>query len=909
MKKRRPLFVIALWTILPFAIAACSGPTDPGSSSGEGVSSSSVGPGSSDSNPGASSSSEKDAPASSEQVTEKELEAYLDGLRSDSESGHLYIHYKKHQNVASAYADWDLWIWQYAPDAGEGAKFDWAGRTQSADHLSATGDATTDKFGGAYADIDLSLSYDGGWNNASKKIGGEVTSFKAEGGGFCDKIGIQVVKTSTRSGSSFWQNDGSNLYISLADYAFTGEKGTSYHVYLSEDDVQNPAASPKVGVADPFANDDGTNVTYGNDAYYDVSWTDKELSATSPLFLSGDKSASYLQNGAGVGYQIFVPSFADSDGDGFGDIYGVTQKLDYIKSVGASVIWLTPIQLSDSYHGYDIADYNQVDPKFGSSVSPAAKEAGGVSSATAMEDYKELLETAHEKGMAVLMDLVINHTSTSNRWFIESAKLSDEYRGYYQWGNHETSGATINEERYWYPYGEHVYSYYAKFGSAMPELNYSYASTRAAVTAIAKNWAEIGVDGFRMDAVKHIFLADELSGGAGTSGDTIIKDVSTSNGKTLDYSSDLTKNLNFWRELNHEVKKDYPNCFFVGENFDGHAYHVAPFYEGFDSLFDFYSYFNITNGAAKGRGSTVGGNSISAYSGATSGSMYQASADNSSTNGLSGSTKSIKYGGTWDFAGILDAEGRYRSGDSSFDADTDDLPFIGGGFTSNHDIARPLNRIAGTGDSTGLTAQGTVTSANYASLLDSAACMEIVTLLLPGLSWIYYGDELGMTGNFLGDAKASTDSYADLAYRQPMKWTASGQAGDGSYTTSYAVTGSGAKVTWDDINSSNLVVAAEDASTNEHFQAISAFAKAKASSPSLIKGSYHPYGWNIGGKAVDFIYNVGRGGTSENPEYNIVVNFSSTVTADAGFTGEVVASFNGASKTSLPPLSALLIKN
>jgi hypothetical protein len=90
-------------------------------------------------------------------------------------------------------------------------------------------------------------------------------------------------------------------------------------------------------------------------------------------------------------------------------------------------------------------------------------------------------------------------------------------------------------------------------------------------------------------------------------GDTIINDVSTSaSGKTLDYSSNLTKNLNFWKEINAKSKPDYPDAFFVGENFDGHAYHVAPFYEGFDSLFDFYSYFNVTSAAAHALNSSVG---------------------------------------------------------------------------------------------------------------------------------------------------------------------------------------------------------------------------------------------------------------------------------------------------------------
>lgn len=851
-----------------------------------------------------------DVSNSDEPISKKELQEYLDELKTSSVDKHLYVHYKKHNNVSSNYSDWDIWAWSYKPKSGEGTRFDWVGRTQSGDKMSASGDATVDKFGGAYIDIDLTKTYDGGWNNTTKTIGGTDTKFSDDSGNLMTDIGVQIVQSSTRTGSSFWKNDGSNLYLTLSDYAFqTSTNGTAYHVFLAQDDVQNPSSSPLVTMADPFTEDDGTNVTFGDSKYNTASWTDKALANTSSKFLSGDSSSTYLKNGAGVGYQIMVSSFADSDGDGFGDIYGVTQKLDYIKDLGVNVIWLTPIQLSDSYHGYDIADYTQVDPKFGSKVSTASKAKNGqVDADTAMKDYKELLNTAHSKGMAVIMDLVLNHTSTSNRWFVDSAKLNGEYRGYYQWGNHETDSKDINEDNFWYPYGDHVYSYYAKFGSSMPELNYSYASTREAVISMAKTWASIGVDGFRMDAVKHIFLKDELDSTVSTTDDTIILDISkNSKGETQDYSSDLTKNINFWRELNYEVKKDYPDCFFVGENFDGHAYHVAPFYEGFDSLFDFYSYFNLTTAAAKALGSSVGGNSIQAYLGTTSGSQYSASADNSSTSGLSGSTKSIKYGGTWDLNGILNTYEKYRTGKSSFSGG--EFSFINGAFTSNHDIARPLNRIAGGGDNTGINYQGTITSSNYDTYLKSATCMEIATLMLPGLSWIYYGDELGMTGNFLGDVKSSTDSYADLAYRQPMKWVDSGSVGDGNYTTGYGITGSGTSVQYDDINSTSKVVSVANKESSSHFKGIRAFAKVKSETNALMKGGFYPYGWEINGQQASYVFNVGRGGTSSNPQYNVVINFSPSVTLSAGFNGTVLASYNGASATSIPPLSALLVKN
>ena len=785
--------------------------------------------------------------------TQKEIDAYVASLQESSESNHLYVHYYRFLNEASSYGDWDLWCWPYRPNEGQGARFDWKGRTQSEDHLSATGDAIIDDFGGAVADIDLTKEYDGGTTNQGKKIGGTKVSFYADK----DKttldtqVGIQIVYSSDRTSKSgtFWKNDGGNVYLTLNDpekvAAYkTSDGGTAYHVFLLQESVGKPQPAPISEIADPYEEDDGTNTT-DKEEYQNADFTDKEKMKTS----------SAWKNEAGVGYQIMVSSFADSDGDGFGDIYGIYKKLDYLEDLGVKALWLTPIQLSDSYHGYDISDYTQVDPKFGSKVSPNVKD-GSVTSATAMEDYKDLLEEAHKRGMKVIMDLVLNHTSTSNKWFVSSASLEDGYRGYYQWANHKNNPSSVNEKNCWYPYGDHDYSYYAKFGSSMPELNYSYQGTRNAVEQMSLDWCALGVDGFRLDAVKHIYMLDEI-GSSAYSGDTQIIDKAAAG----DYSSDLTKNLNFFRELNYKIKKSYPDAFFVGENFDGHAFHVAPYYEAFDSMFDFYAYFKLTNIA----GSSYAKNGYNQAPGFMTRSGTWSSSSESGIRNGSKEYGSIdgKYG--WNLPDLYKAYDAYR-GDKA-------LP---GSFTSNHDIARNINRIAGTYDSSTceIAEQGKVTSGNFASLTKKSNAAKIAAILLPGCSWVYYGDELGMTGNF-DSGKNSKSDYADLAYRQPMKWKQGGEAGDGSFTTGYNITGSEASVKWDDINASTLVGDAESQSkdASSTYSKIKQAIKFKNDNPSLISGAFSnngSSGYTLKWKSVG------------SKTYNVEINFDSCTVKVSG---------------------------
>lgn len=894
MKKNKNLF-LSIMLLMSASVVSCGNnqnPTSNGSSNNPTSESTSNG--------GGSTSVDASVPVH----TEDEVEDYMNNLRKTSSEDHLYVHYYRFSKSGADFNDWDVWAWPYKPKEGEGYKFDWDGRTSSADNLYATGTATLDSFNYATVDIDLTKEYNGGWDATKKTMGGKPTNFYADEAKTTldSQVGIQIVQSASRTSSSgFWKNDGGNLYINLENYALLNEdNSTSYHVFVAQDFVQNPANRPASdgSYTDPFEKDDGKNVTYGDNKYNNVDWTNKPLQKTSPAFLDGQGEGKVLPNGAGVGYQIMVASFSDSDGDGFGDIYGIEQKLDYIQNLGVNVLWLTPVQMSDSYHGYDISDYLKVDPKYGSKASPAAQANGGtVTSDTAKADYKSLIEAAHERGMAVVMDLVINHTSTTNNWFIDSAQLKEDFRGYYQWGNHETQSSSISETKFWYPYGSHVYSYYAKFGSSMPELNYAYSDTRAAVSAVALNWLEFGVDGFRMDAVKHIFLDEEVTR---DSKDTVVLDISTNavTGKEQDYSSNLTKNLNFWRDLNATVKSAYPNAFFVGENFDGHAYHVAPYYEGFDSLFDFYSYFNLTSVAS----SAYRNGSTGAYTGWLAsflGAYDESSNDKYTASGdanLSGA-KQMAYGGNWNLKSVMETYNQYRTGGSKSNT-TNGFSMIGGQFTSNHDIARSINRIAGNEySSSGLEAQGDVSAADYKTLDSLATLVEITQLMLPGCTWIYYGDELGMTGNLEG--KKSTDSYADLTYRQPMKWEQGAVSGDGSNTCGYSISGSGANVKWDNINSTTTVADAKTQveDSNSHYNTLANFAKIKSKTPALIKGAYDVKALEAGTQTGQYGVAITR--TLGSEKYVYYVNLSNGA----------LPVYDNSGVSSVPARSAILTKN
>jgi len=137
----------------------------------------------------------------------------------------------------------------------------------------------------------------------------------------------------------------------------------------------------------------------------------------SGLTISGHQETFAQKQPPKVCYEIFVRSFADSNGDGLGDINGITAKLDYLKNLGVDALWLTPVSKSPSYHKYDVTDYKSIDPEYGT-----------------LDDYKRLISEAHKRGILIFKDFVINHSSSQHPWFLAAkASKTSPYRDYYNW--------------------------------------------------------------------------------------------------------------------------------------------------------------------------------------------------------------------------------------------------------------------------------------------------------------------------------------------------------------------------------------------------------------------------------------------------------------------------------------------
>ncbi|MCX8029043.1 MAG: alpha-amylase family glycosyl hydrolase [Brevinematales bacterium] len=256
-------------------------------------------------------------------------------------------------------------------------------------------------------------------------------------------------------------------------------------------------------------------------------------------------------------YQIFPRSFYDSNGDGIGDLKGIIQKLDYIKSLGVGAIWLNPTFPSPSYHGYDIVDYYDVNPQFGT-----------------LDDMKLLISEARKREMKILLDLVINHTSSDIEWFKKSELKDTFYDSWYVW----VSRIPYVEGKYGWakpwtkgnsPWEVWSFSrirkeyYYSAFWSGMPDLNLRNPDVVNEIYKIARYWLGLGVGGFRLDAIRYLIETGPAEGQA-----------------------DTQETIEFVREFNNFCKKVNPYSFNVGEVWTANET-VYRYKDSIDGCFDF----------------------------------------------------------------------------------------------------------------------------------------------------------------------------------------------------------------------------------------------------------------------------------------------------------------------------------
>ncbi|HEX2990211.1 MAG TPA: alpha-amylase family glycosyl hydrolase [Anaerolineales bacterium] len=345
-----------------------------------------------------------------------------------------------------------------------------------------------------------------------------------------------------------------------------------------------------------------------------------------------------------VFYEIFVRSFRDSDGDGIGDFNGIIEKLDYLDDLGIKGIWLMPINPSPSYHGYDVTDYYAVNPDYGS-----------------IEDFKRLLDEAHKRDIRIIMDLVLNHTSAQHPWFKSALTPGSEYREWYVWSETDPGYLGPWGAQAWHRASNGQY-YYGIFWDQMPDLNYNTPAVREESKKIASFWLDdVGVDGFRLDAVRYLAEDEALA--------------------------DSSANHLFLEEWGTYYRTVDPDTFTVGEAWTDNA-NVKKYVEsnaGLDSAFNF----DLSDAIFK--------------------------ALNESNN------TSLRF--------ILQTTIRDFP-------EQDNANFI-----TNHDMPRVMNQLSTDKEQKAKVAAG-------------------ILLTAPGIPFIYYGEEIGMTG-----------TKPDELIRTPMQWS------------------------------------------------------------------------------------------------------------------------------------------
>ena len=267
-------------------------------------------------------------------------------------------------------------------------------------------------------------------------------------------------------------------------------------------------------------------------------------------------------------YQIFVGSFSDSDGDGIGDIRGIINRFDYLndgdvnsgKSLGVQGIWLSPIFSSPSYHKYDATNYYKVDQRFGTE-----------------EDLKELIALCHQRNVKLIFDVAINHTSEQHSWFMsfKDARINgDTENKYYDYYTAVTTEQKINGNTYKSISGSE-YWFECNFSDSMPELNFDNPEVREETLNIARYYLDLGIDGFRFDAIKYIYYGDNEA------------------------------NVDFWKWYMSELKSIKPDIYCVGECWSGDT-EILEYYAALDCFgFGFSQQEGVIANAAKGTSSVA----------------------------------------------------------------------------------------------------------------------------------------------------------------------------------------------------------------------------------------------------------------------------------------------------------------
>ena len=400
------------------------------------------------------------------------------------------------------------------------------------------------------------------------------------------------------------------------------------------------------------------------------SWTAiVAATAAALLIVSLDARAQTSQRDSGAGdwrrgatcYEIFVRSFRDSDGDGIGDLNGLIEKLDYVNDgdstttgdLGARCIWLMPVAESPSYHGYDATNYYRVEPDYGTN-----------------DDFKRFVAAAHRRGVRVLVDMVLNHASSEHPYFQAALRdTASPYRGWFRWSRTKPDEKGPWGQEVWHRSPVRDEYYYGIFWSGMPDLNYENPAVRAEAVKVARFWLdEMGVDGFRLDAVP--YLVEERHALAGTR---------------------ATHEL--LRQYADSVRRIAPSAFTVGEVWDSVGAMLPYYPDQLDAYFAF-----------------------------------------AASDAIVDAVRTGKPGGILPvYRRLLDTIPPVRF-----------APFL-----RNHDQTRTMTALGG----------------------DPARARLAATLLLtlPGLPFVYYGEEIGMTGD-----------KPDERIRTPMQWS---RTAHGGFTT------------------------------------------------------------------------------------------------------------------------------